>query len=218
MVRISIAARSAFLIWCVKMQNAEQSANPIKKHSVLEELFESALYNCRFLVLLAVLGSMVATLILFLKGTGEIIQGVTSFLRLVNQFAPTSADDKSIILAFIPAIDDYLFAMVLLIFSMGIYELFISEIDPSWKGPSTRPNWLAIKDLDDLKTHISEVIVMILIINFFNVSFSITLDKPMDLLLFGAGIILVAGAIYITHQIIHRRKAAAHSQAKSISP
>ncbi len=107
--------------------------------------------------------------------------------------------------------------MVLLIFSMGIYELFISEIDPSWKGPSTRPNWLAIKDLDDLKTHISEVIVMILVINFFNVSFSITLDKPTDLLLFGGGIILVAGAIYITHQIIHRRKSAALGLARPYS-
>ncbi len=183
-----------------------ETAVTIKEHSRLEEIFESALYNSRFLVLLAVIGSLVASIVLFLKGTAEIVQGVRSFGRLVNQFKPTSADDKDVILAFIPAIDDYLFATVLLIFSMGIYELFISEIDPAWKGPSTRPNWLAIRDLDDLKTHIGEVIMMILVINFFRLSFTVPLDRSTDLLLLGSGIILMAGTIFITHQIIHKRK------------
>ena len=33
-----------------------------KNHGLLEEVFESALYNCRFLVLFAVLGSVVASI------------------------------------------------------------------------------------------------------------------------------------------------------------
>ncbi len=183
-----------------------ETAVRIGKHSRLEELFESALYNSRFFVLVAVIGSLVAAAVLFGKGCVEIVQGVRSFGRLVNQFSPTSVDDKDVILAFIPAIDDYLFATVLLIFSMGLYELFISEIDPSWKGPSTRPNWLTIRSLDDLKTHIGEVIVMILVINFFRVSFSVVLDRPIDLLLLGGGIVMIAGTIFITHQIIHKRR------------
>src|SRR5258708_5218556 len=103
----------------------------MKKHSLVEEVFESALFSCRFLVLLAVIGSMVASAILFLKGCYEIVQGVIGFRRRLTDFSPNSADDKAVILSFIPAIDNYLFATVLLIFSMGIYELFISEIDPA---------------------------------------------------------------------------------------
>lgn len=122
----------------------------------------------------------------------------------MNQFTPTSGDDKSVILAFIPAIDDYLFATVLLIFSMGIYELFISAIDPSWRGPTMRPNWLQIKD--DLKAHVGQVIMMILVINFFRASFSIPLDHPLDLLLLGGGIILAAGTILVSHHMIHHRR------------
>ncbi len=172
----------------------------------IEEIFESALYNCRFMVLFAVFGSVVASLTLFLRGTIEIIQGVNSFIAILNRFQPTPADDKNVILAFIPAIDNYLFATVLLIFSMGIYELFISKIDPSWKGPQTRPNWLKIEGLDDLKMHVSEVVIMILVISFFQESFSMTLSNPVDLPLFGGGIVLVAGALWITHDIMSRRR------------
>jgi uncharacterized membrane protein YqhA len=183
-----------------------------EKHSLLEEVFESFLYNSRFLVLFAVIGSLAASAILFLKGSVEIVQGAQSFGKLVNQFRPTSADDKDVILAFIPAIDDFLFATVLLIFSMGIYELFISKIDPSWRGPTSRPDWLVIRGLDDLKTHIGEVIIMILVINFFHASFRISFEHPIDLLLLGGGIILTAGTIFITHQIIHKRKTLGHHE------
>ncbi len=37
------------------------------KHSLVEEVFEGALYNCRFLALFAVLGSLVVAAILFLS-------------------------------------------------------------------------------------------------------------------------------------------------------
>jgi uncharacterized membrane protein YqhA len=171
----------------------------------LEEFFEAGLFNCRFLVVFAVLGSLVAAVVLFLKGSLEIIQGVNGFFKIITHFGPTSSDDKSVILAFIPAIDNYLFATVLLIFSMGIYELFVSEIDPALRLPTSRPNWLNIENLDDLRTHISEVVIVILIINFFELSFTVPLTRPLDLLLLGSGIFLVAAALFITHRIIAHR-------------
>jgi len=100
------------------------------KHSLAEEVFESFLFNSRFLVLFAVFGSLAASLTLFCKGIVEIVQGVGYFCSVMPNFHFTHEDDKKVILAFIPAIDNYLFATVLLIFSMGIYELFISKIDP----------------------------------------------------------------------------------------
>jgi len=110
-----------------------------KPHHWIEEAFESILFSCRFLALFAVIGSMVAALILYLKGTVEIAQGVKAFMAVIGHFTPTAADDKAVILAFIPAIDNYLFATVLMIFSMGIYELFISKIDPSLRKSGMLP-------------------------------------------------------------------------------
>jgi uncharacterized protein (TIGR00645 family) len=177
------------------------------KPSKLEDFFESTLYSCRFLVMFAVFGTMIAAGVLFLKGSVEIVQGVRGFFHHVDISSMTAEDDKTVILAFIPAIDNYLFATVLLIFSMGIYELFVSKINPIMRTPSSRPNWLNVENLDDLKTHIAEVIIMILIINFFEFSFKVQLNQPADLLFFSGAIVTIAATLYISHKMVqHRRK------------
>lgn len=176
-----------------------------KKHSIVEEVFESILFNSRFLVLLAVIGTLIAAVIMFLKGSIEIIQGISSFSNVMTQFSASAADDKSVILSFIPAIDNYLFAIFLLIFSMGIYELFISEIDPTWKGQFTRPNWLKIVELDDLTRRVAEVVIMILIVEFFKQAFTIKYDHVLDLLFLAVGIILIAISLFVTHKIIAKK-------------
>src|SRR5437867_12100254 len=105
-------------------------------HGRMEEIFESALFNSRFLVLVAVLGILIAAIVMFLKGCLEIVQGVRAFSTTLLGVRPTPTDDNSVILSFIPAIDNYLFATILLIISMGLYELFISKIDPTSRTAS----------------------------------------------------------------------------------
>lgn len=123
-----------------------------------------------------------------------------------NDLQPNSSDDKNVILSFIPAIDNYLFATILLIISMGLYELFISDINPTCRKDNTPPAWLSIKTWDELKSHTGEVVIMILIVNFFKLSFSITYDHPIDLLVLGGGILMIAGALVITHYISGKNK------------
>lgn len=107
--------------------------------------------------------------------------------------------DKRIVPLIINSVDSYLFATVLLIFSMGLYELFISKIDPASRTPESRPNWLNIRNLDDLKGTIGKVILMILIVSFLEKSLSIVYATPLDLLYLCGGIILIAGSLYLTH-------------------
>lgn len=175
-------------------------------HGVIEEVFETILFNSRFLVLVAVIGVLVASIVMFVKGCIEIVQGVRSFWPALLALQPNSRDDSNVILSFIPAIDNYLFATILLIISMGLYELFISKIDPKSRKTQTRPDWIIIKDLDDLKSKIGEVVVMILIVNFFKLSFGIEYARPLDLLLLGGGILLVAASLVVTHYVSGMRK------------
>lgn len=177
-----------------------------EKRGILEGVFEDFLFNCRFFVLLAVVGTLVASFVMFLKGCIEIVQGVGAFGKVMTQFHSAPTDDKSIILSFIPAIDNYLFATILLIFSMGIYELFISKIDPARRKATTQPTWLSVSNLDDLKTQVGKVVIMILIVNLFEHSVTMTYEHPVDLLYLGGGIILVAGSLLITQSILHRHK------------
>lgn len=178
---------------------------PAQPHGVVEEVFETALFSCRFLVLIAVLGILVASVVMFLKGCIEVVQGIRAFWNGAG-FQPTPLDDKSVILSFIPAVDNYLFATILLIISMGLYELFISEIDPKSRKDKTRPTWLQVHDLDDLTSRIGEVVIMILIVNFFKLSFSMTYGKPLDLLILGGGVLLISGSLVVAHYVSGGRK------------
>jgi uncharacterized membrane protein YqhA len=188
----------------------EDKSNKHWLYTRIEAIFETAFFNCRFLTLLAVLGSLLAAIMMFLKGCVEIVQAARAFYPVLLSFQPSQSDDKAVLLSVIPAVDYFLFAMVLLIFSMGVYELFISEIDPASRGARTRPNWLNIKNLDDLKSYIGKVIMMILIVNFFKQAFDIDYKTPMDLLSLAGAILLVALALFVSHNIVFRT----HDEAK----
>ena len=174
-------------------------------HGWVEEIFETALFGCRFLVLIPVLGVLAASVVMFIKGCVEVIQGMRAFQAAVS-FQPTQLDDKNVILSFIPAVDNYLFATILLIISMGLYELFISEIDPKSRKAKSRPNWLCVYDLDDLTSRIGEVVIMILIVNFFKLSFSVTYEHSTDLLALGGGVLLISGSLVVAHHVSGKRR------------
>ena len=182
-------------------------------HGWVEETFETALFGCRFLVLVAVLGILASSVVMFFKGCIEVVQGIRAFRVGFISFQPTSLDDKNVILSFIPAVDNYLFATILLIISMGLYELFISEIDPKSRREKTRPIWLRVHDLDDLTSRIGEVVIMILIVNFFKQSFSMNYERPIDLLILGSGVLLISGSLVVAHHVSGgRRKAPGKSE------
>ena len=82
---------------------------------------------------------------------------------------------------------------------MGIYELFINKIDPVNKALDSRPSWLQINSIDELKSSLGKVILMILIVSFFEHSLQIDFSGIQDLLFLGIGILLISAALYLTH-------------------
>ena len=187
-------------------EGGARSGGGTPNHGMVEEIFETCLFGCRFFVLISVLGILASSIVMFFKGCIEVVQGVRAFWGGFIGLQPTPLDDKNVILSFIPAVDNYLFATILLIISMGLYELFISEIDPKSRKDKTRPTWLQVHDLDDLTSRIGEVVIMILIVNFFKLSFSMNYDKPMDLLILGGGVLLISGSLVVAHHVSGGRK------------
>ncbi len=62
--------------------------------------------------------------------------------------------------ALVQAVDAFLFALVLLIFSYGIYTLFIANVTDT--GKTKLPRWLHIESISELKTTLIQVIIVIL--------------------------------------------------------
>ncbi|MDR2292109.1 MAG: YqhA family protein [Prevotellaceae bacterium] len=158
---------------------------------------EAILYGSRFVTFLAVLGSLTASVVLFILSTIRVINGLIFSFDAIKSLDPQNIE--KIIAIFVSSIDGYLFSTVLLIFGMGIYELFINKIDIVNKGKDSRPNWLMIGSIDDLKSSLGKVILMILIVSFFEHSLDIHYKNISDLLFLGIGILLIAVALFLTH-------------------
>lgn len=162
----------------------------------LESAFETFLFNSRLIVILAVLGSLTSSVLMFVRGAILIAHAAVDFVKHIGE--PQDGHDE-LSVTLISSVDSFLFATVLLIFAMGIYELFISKIDPASRTADSRPNWLQIHSLDDLKSAIGKVILMILIVRLFESAVKMKYDRPLDLLYLGLGVVFVAVALYLQH-------------------
>jgi uncharacterized membrane protein YqhA len=76
------------------------------------------------------------------------------------------------------------------IFSFGLYELFISNIDQA-KG-NNGSKLLAIHDLDQLKYKIAKVIVMVLVVSFFQRVLHTEFVTPLEMMYFALSIMFLA--------------------------
>jgi uncharacterized membrane protein YqhA len=165
----------------------------------IEGVFEWVLFNSRLVVILAVLGSLLASILMFVRGALQIYHGAREFLP---HPLPTHGHDEvgeELAIVLISSVDSFLFAAMLLIFAMGIYELFISKIDPASRTADSRPNWLAIHSLDDLKGAVGKVILMILIVRLFEAAVKMHYDQPIHLFWLGVAVLFVSVALYLQH-------------------
>ncbi|OMO93726.1 hypothetical protein COLO4_16739 [Corchorus olitorius] len=182
-------------------------ASPTDNPQALEETIEKVIYRCRFLTLLAVFGSLTGSILCFIKGCAYI---VSSFMEyFVNR--------GKVILLLVEAIDIYLLGTVMLVFGMGLYELFVSNLDiakSQSKGEVTsrsnlfglfalkeRPRWLEIKSVSELKAKLGHVIVMLLLIGFFENCKKAVIHSPMDLLCFSASVCLCSGCLFLLSKL-----------------
>ncbi len=167
----------------------------------LEKLFEGALWNSRFMILTAVVGSLLAGIAIFYMATVDVVTLFNHALHYADSSLTAEARKAlhdATVSHIVEVVDGYLLATVMLIFSLGLYELFISDIDQA-HGTKSSSKILVINNLDDLKSRLAKVILMILIVTLFEEALNMHLESPLDLVYLGASIALIALALYFTH-------------------
>ncbi len=160
--------------------------------------FENALWSTRFIVLISVVLSIISSIILFLLGGWDIIQAIIYKNPILNNSIETN---NELLFNIISSIDLFLIGIVLLIFGFGVYELFISEIN--FAKDKFADSTLKINSLDQLKNKIIKVIIIVLIVKFFEkvLKLSHNFTTPKDLILFSLSIL----AICIGYFLINRK-------------
>ncbi len=165
----------------------------------MKNFFEKVLWNSRYVVLLAVWSSIIGMLLLFALSAMDMLHLAWQFIE-VTFLGVEIADFHVIVVSHvITAVDDFLLATVLLIFALGLYELFIAKIKIAQSSENAN-NVLMINSLDDLKDRLGKVILMILIVAFFKNVLHVTFDDPLNILYMGAGILMVSLASYFSHK------------------
>jgi len=163
----------------------------------MENKFEKFLWNFRYITILAVILSILSAFTLILIGSWDIIEAVIFYNPL---FDASISSNNELLFKLISAIDLFLIGIVLLIFGFGIYELFVSEID--FANAKFTESTLKIRDLDQLKNKIIKVIIIVLIVKFFEkvLKFSENFTTPMDILYFGLSILSICVGYYLINR------------------
>ena len=160
----------------------------------LEKKFEQFLWHSRFLVLIAVLASLLGSLTLFVVGTMDIVQLV---IATVDYYLGTGTQDihEFLVTDIIIAIDIYLIAVVLLIFGLGIYRLFVSPIEASEESGKSHP--FNVQSFDELKNKIVRVVILAVIIEFFRAVVDIRFLTPLDIIYLTLSVLALAASLFL---------------------
>lgn len=166
---------------------------------MLSRLLENMLWKSRFIVILAVIFSFFGSVILFVIASLDVL-GVGKYV-LVTLWSGAHSEHfhEDIVSGVIEAIDLYLIAVVLLIFSFGIYELFIGKIESACEEKSS--SVLVISSLDQLKDKLAKVIIMVLVVNYFQRVLHTSYTTPLELLYFALAIVALSVGLYFTGKV-----------------
>jgi uncharacterized membrane protein YqhA len=133
----------------------------------------------RYLVVIGVLALLVQSLIAFLLGIYKTFELIN---KIVFGFL---TDDLSIVL-FLKCLDIFLIATALLVIAVSLYELFVVEkLDV--------PEWMLVRNLNELKAKFGFVIVPIIAVKFLEKM--LEAKDASDVFYVGIGVALVVGAL-----------------------
>jgi uncharacterized membrane protein YqhA len=147
----------------------------------------------RYLVLIAVIGLLFAALAVFVFG------GIATVIIIVESFAGgeyAAESARALSIELIEMIDLFLLGTILMITSVGLYQLFIQP-------DMELPEWLVVADLEQLKFNLLAVIVVMLAILFLGEAAG-ELAEGDGILQYGLAIAGVVAAVALAVRVFQR--------------
>jgi len=138
----------------------ESSVDKTHREQWLDKYFEPFLFELRYTILVPVVIGFIAGIIMFAIGTYQVYDASTALI-VNSDFSATG-----VTLPIIKALDSFLVGIILVIFSFGVYDFFVSELEPA-EDAGVRPDWFKFDSTGDLKNKLIEVVLVILSIKFF---------------------------------------------------
>ncbi|WP_178861494.1 YqhA family protein [Thiomicrorhabdus cannonii] len=182
----------------VELNGTQFVCEPVKQ-GFFESTLERVLWNSRFVVMVAVVASLLTAFAIFYTTSVDVFYTIAHLTHYHELGDADRATLKAQTVAHVVgSVDGFLLGAIMLIFSLGLYELFISKIDLAAGNSSSKI--LMINSLDDLKDKLAKVILMILVVMFFEQAIFLKPTGPLELLYYSLAIMLVALALFLSHK------------------
>ncbi|MDX2330546.1 YqhA family protein [Campylobacter hepaticus] len=165
---------------------------------MLEKIFEVLLVRSRIVTILPVIFGLIGSFVLFLIASYDVLKVIfytSNYFFNINSSVDLHEDVVALIIG---AVDLYLMALVLFIFSFGVYELFISEIEEFKHTKQSKV--LEVHSLDQLKDKLAKVIIMVLVVNFFQRVLQMKFTTPVDMSFLAGSILALCIGLYFLHK------------------
>jgi len=118
---------------------------------MLRKILESS----RYMTLIGVISMLGTSIGTFVWGAWKTVS------VLITLFSGTAAKDTAITAKLIEVMDLVLIATTLYMIAVGLYELFVDDLN--------LPPWLVFKDFDQLKSKVVSVVILVLAVSFLKV-------------------------------------------------
>lgn len=146
--------------------------------------FESLLWAARWLMLAPVVALLVGAVYFAALALEDIYLGLLSH-------------GTEAVVNMIRAVDASLLAAVFVIFALGLYELFIAPLEVK---NAVFSRVLEVVSLDDLKAKLGKVVVMLLIVKFFEHVQLTKIEGPVEMAVFAGSIFMLAAALWLIRE------------------
>lgn len=172
---------------------SEPPAAPVPSEPPIENPVRRLLGWSRLLVILAVIGSFIASATLMVYGVMRSVGIIVDLASHVgDDLATSERHGKELIAYAIAIVDMFLMGTVLFIVAAGLYQLFIDS-------RTALPAWLRIRSLDDLKSLLTGVIIVALLVSF--LGSAVAWETGTDIIFLGLAIAAVVVAANISLRI-----------------
>lgn len=152
--------------------------------------FETPFFKLRFILLVPVLVSLLGALMMFSVGWNH------TYNALLGILFQQDFSSGTVVLPLIKALDSFLIGIVFFIFAFGIYDFFISVLEPA-QDAGIRPDSFRFESTGELKTVLVELVLVILTIQFFEhmVATAPEIEDPVVFLVIPVGAAILALSI-----------------------
>jgi uncharacterized membrane protein YqhA len=168
--------------------------------------------SLRYVILIAVIALLIATLAVFIYG---LISTIVIVFETFSHGQYGAEGARTLSVELIEMIDLFLLGTILFITAVGMHELFV---DPSLK--ELIPEGMSVSSLDQLKFNLLAVVVVMLAVLFLGIAASYELGEGVNIFDYGAAVALVIAASGFTVYLfarVHREGHALEHHSQELS-